>query len=406
MELNNLYCQNENHNNGKVIGFCIDDNCPAQNRFACAECFFDIHPQHKLMRIQDLNQLINNRYKDYMNYLEEEKLLLMEIYKKNEPKHLQKVEEFKKKLIKEIEIKINDFMDELKKELKQKYENMALNQGKNDFDNIREFESFFNNNIDLNTKLELSNLSKICLNLIKEGNNKKILLDKKKQKEKEISIPSDNEKIIIKKNYILDCYNKEIDFLLKNKSSLISKYLEEALLKLPDNIFNNFNFEWCNKTYGGYNFLYKLSNNNQKGTKINSNGTMSILRSKEELKNNYKYNIKFKIGIKYKGDFDIGIGTEKAGENHWLRTKDSICISNEGIMNQSLCMDDSFELKDNDIIDLEISTKEGNKYFKASLNGKLICIIDFDFNNIYIMAAMRNTGNFIEVIEYNSSYIC
>ena len=70
-------------------------------------------------------------------------------------------------------------------------------------------------------------------------------------------------------------------------------------------------------------------------------------------------------------------------------------------MSSGLCMDDSFELKDNDIIDLEISTKEGNKYFKVSLNDKLICLIDFEFKNIYIMAAMRNRGNFIEVIEYN-----
>ena len=112
-------------------------------------------------------------------------------------------------------------------------------------------------------------------------------------------------------------------------------------------------------------------------------------------------NIKFKIGLKTKGDFDIGIGTEKTGEKHWLRGKESLCISNEGIMSSGLCMDDSFELKDNDIIDLEISTKEGNKYFKVSLNDKLICLIDFEFKNIYIMAAMRNRGNFIEVIEYN-----
>jgi len=373
MELNNLYCLDENHNNSKILGFCIDENCQAQNRFACAECFFDIHPQHKLLRIKELNQLINNRYKDYKNYLEEEKVL-----KKNESKQLQKLEEFKKKLIKEIEIKINNYICDLKKE----YENIPLNQHKNDFVNIKEFERIFNNNPTPKTKSELSNLSKVCLYIIKEENNKK-----------EIDKPSDNQKALLKSNYILDNYNKELDHFWKN--------LKEDILKVFDNNYRNFNFEWCDKTYGGYEFLYKLSNNNQKGTKIKSNGTMSVLRSKEELKNNYKYNIKFKIGLKTKGDFDIGIGTEKAGEKHWLRGKESLCISNEGIMSSGLCMDDSFELKDNDIIDLEISTKEGNKYFKVSLNDKLIGLIDFEFKNIYIMAAMRNTGNFIEVIEYN-----
>ena len=377
MELNALQCQNDNHNNSKILGFCIDENCQAENRFACAECFFDIHPQHKLLRIKELNQLINNKYNDYKNYLEEEKVL-----KGNESKHLQKLEEFKKKLIKEIEIKINDFIYELKNELKKKYENMPLNQCKNDFVNIKEFEKIFNNNPAQRTKSEISNLSKVCLYIIKEENNKK-----------EIDKPSDNQKSLIKSNNILDNSNKELDNFLK--------ILKEDILKLYDDNFRNFNFEWCEKTYDGYEFLYKLSNNNQKGTKIKSNGTMSVLRSKEELKNNYKYNIKFKIGLKTKGDFDIGIGTEKAGENHWLRGKESLCISNEGIMNSSLCMDDSFELKDNDIIDLEISTKEGNKYFKVLLNDKLICLIDFEFKNVYIMAAMRNIGNFIEVIEYN-----
>lgn len=278
MELNNLYCLDENHNNSKILGFCIDENCQAQNRFACAECFFDIHPQHKLLRIKELNHLINNRYKDYKNYLEEEKVL-----KKNESKQLQKLEEFKKKLIKEIEIKINNFICDLKKE----YENMSFNQHKNDFVNIKEFERIFNNNPAPKTKSELSNLSKICLYIIKEENNNK----------KEIDKPSDNQKALLKSNYILDNYNKELDHFSKN--------LKEDILKVFDNNFRNFNFEWCEKTYGGYEFLYKLSNNNQKGTKIKSNGTMSVLRSKEELKNNYKYNIKFKIGLKTKGDFDI-----------------------------------------------------------------------------------------------------
>ena len=261
MELNNLYCLDENHNNSKILGFCIDENCQAQNRFACAECFFDIHPQHKLLRIKELNHLINNRYKDYKNYLEEEKVL-----KKNESKQLQKLEEFKKKLIKEIEIKINNFICDLKKE----YENMPLNQHKNDFVNIKEFERVFNNNPAPKKKSELSNLSKVCLYKIKEENNNK----------KEIDKPSDNQKALLKSNYILDNYNKELDHFSKN--------LKEDILKVFDNNFRNFNFEWCEKTYGGYEFLYKLSNNNQKGTKIKSNGTMSVLRSKEELKNNYK----------------------------------------------------------------------------------------------------------------------
>ena len=64
-ELNNLTCQIKEHSNLKIIGFCIDQNCNANNKFACQECFFDIHSGHKLMKITKLNSIIQNKLKDY-----------------------------------------------------------------------------------------------------------------------------------------------------------------------------------------------------------------------------------------------------------------------------------------------------------------------------------------------------
>ena len=62
-------------------------------------------------------------------------------------------------------------------------------------------------------------------------------------------------------------------------------------------------------------------------------------------------------------------------------------------------MDNVSKLKDNDILDIEMNTKGKVKYFKAIWNNKLICVLDFEFDNAFIMAAMRNIGNYIEVLE-------
>ena len=189
--------------------------------------------------------------------------------------------------------------------------------------------------------------------------------------------------------------------------SSISQYINENFLNVPDNFFSNHEkFEWCENTYSGYDFFYELTNNKAKGTKILSNGTMTILRAKDKLENNFIYRIKFKIGLKSGGDFDVGIGTEKCGDSCWLRTKESICISNVGIMNLDINMDNSIRLKDNYIVELEIGTEEKKKkYFKGLINDKLVCLLDFELNDIYIMAAMRNNSNFIEVLKYDVSPI-
>ena len=68
-------------------------------------------------------------------------------------------------------------------------------------------------------------------------------------------------------------------------------------------------------------------------------------------------------------------------------------------------MDNSIKLKDNDVINLEINTKVGSKYFKGFINNVLVCLIDYDFDakEVFVMAAMRNVGSFIELEEYDIS---
>ena len=83
---------------------------------------------------------------------------------------------------------------------------------------------------------------------------------------------------------------------------------------------------------------------------------MTVLRAKEILEENYIYKIQFQVGYTSGGDFDIGIGKDRVGESCWLRTKESLCISNTGVIILDLNMDNSLTINDKDIINLEINT--------------------------------------------------
>ena len=407
-QLKNLSCQKENHNESKIVGFCVDENCQEKNKFVCLECLFEIHQKHKLIKIKDLNDIIENRYKNYKKKTEEEKEL-MEIYKKNEEFQLNKLKKFKNEINKVLEVKIINFMNDLKNI----YTNLSKNiSNEKKYINIKEFENFYTGNTTPTAKAELTKLSKICTNLYKEGYINEEILEKKNDKseknEKKETDKGDSNipfNILENENKIelnspLENFNKKLDELIKDQLALMTKYIEENILVISDNCFSTpYKFEWCSKSYTDDGFLYELTNNKRIGTKILEDRIMTILRAKEEIKNNSIYNIKFKIGLKKEGDFDIGIGSEKEANTCWLRNSESLCISNSGIRSLGIIMDNVSKLKDNDILDIEINTKEKVKYFKAILNNKLICVLDFEFDNAFIMAAMRNIGNYIEVLE-------
>lgn len=401
----NLNCQIENHSSAQIFGFCIDENCKEKNKFACSECIFDIHSQHKLVKIKELNKFIQSKYKDYKESVEKEKETL-DIYKKSELNNIEKIKQLKTEIINELEKKINSFIEDLTN----KYKNLIGNNG-NNYANLKEYEDFFIGNAAPIQRLDLVKLSEICGNIYKDNYKKDTKeVENKKNTPLGFSKPGPDikkdipEKKKLKKKINLEELNKEFENYIKEELSTMNNYIEENFLKFPGYIFDSSSthFEWCEKTYSGYDFFYDLENNKMKGTKISSNGTMTILRAKELLEENYIYNIKFKIGLTNGGDFDVGIGTEKVGDSCWLRTKESLCLSNIGVMNLDINMDNSIRLRDNDIVDLEINTEEKKKYFKASINNKLVCFIDYDLNNVYIMAAMRNIGNSIEVLKYTA----
>ena len=374
-ELNNLTCQINSHSNLKIIGFCIDPNCNSNNKFACQECFFDIHSGHKLMKLEKLNSIIQDKLKDYKTIVEDVKKK-KELYDKYEKLQLGHVEELKQKIFGEIEAKMNEYKEKIKRKLK------GINNNDNKISiNIKNYEEYFVGNAAPVQRPDLLKLSEICSGIYKE-------------KDSAMARNNNNERNNRIKQLYEETTKSNEDFLRTQYTSL-SRYLQQNFL------ISRYTFEWCRKTYGGYDFFYELINNNTKATKKMSQGTMTVLRSKEPLYDNHLYKFKFKIGLKNVGDYDVGIGTDKTGDSCWLRTKESICISNTGVINMDINMDNSIKLKDKDIVDLEINTKNGNKSFKGYINKKLVCLIDFDIkDNIFIMAAMRNVGSFIEVDSY------
>ena len=407
----NLNCQIESHSTAQIFGFCVDEKCKEKNKFACSECVFDIHAQHKLVKIKDLNKFIQSKFKDYKESVEKDKENF-DIIKKNELNHIEKIKQLKNDIINELEKKINSFIEELKN----KYKGLIGNNA-NNYANLKEYEDFFIGNAAPTQKLDLVKLSEICGNIYKDNYNKND--NNNKEVKNQTKTPSDfskpgpqnkndnPEKKNLKNQINFENLNKRFENYIKEELSTMNDHIKENFLIFPDDIFviSSSQFEWCEKTYSGYEFFYELEKNKMKGTKIMANGTMTILRARELLEDNYKYNIKFKIGLKNGGDFDVGIGTEKVGDSCWLRTKESLSLSNIGVMNLDINMDNSIKLKDNDIVDFEISTEDNKKYFKASINDKLVCLLDYNLKDVYIMAAMRNNGNSIEVLKYVASPI-
>ena len=380
-ELNNMTCQIKEHSNLKIIGFCIDENCHSINKFACQECFFDNHSGHKLIKIEKLNDIIQNKLKDYKNILEDEKKRA-ELYDKYEKDGISTLEKLKQKIFSEIEQKINEYKDKLKKKLQ------GINNNENKINiNMKHYEEFFVGNAAPIQRPDLTKLSEICSKIYKEKDNK-------------------NEGL----NYN-DYNNNRIRLLFEESSKSTADFLKAEYISINNYIkqrflISRFVFEWCRKTYGGYDFFYELANDNTKATKKISQGTMTVLRAKEPLYDNNLYRLQFRIGLKNVGDYDVGIGTDKTGDSCWLRTKESICISNTGVINLDINMDNSIKLKDKDVINLEINTQIGKKTFKGFINKKLVCMIDFDIqDNVYVMAAMRNVGSFIELESYEVTHL-
>ena len=391
LEIKGLNCKVQGHDGTSIIGFCIYESCSNENKFVCSECFFDTHFTHKVIKIKELNNLIQIKNNDYKQYFEEEQKILG-IYYEHELNLKEKVYKLKRDIINKMEKNVDNFL----KDLNMKY-NDLINKNTRNFGSLKEFKIFCKDNVSISAQdLDLNKLTKLCHHIHKEVNEEKEKAKKEDGKQK--SFKNENNQEI---NDELEFLKENFDNYLNEQSSSFTNFVNDKFLKMSEYVFNNKrNFEWCNKTYGNLGFYYELSNNNSKAIRVERDGYWTILRSKEKLENNLKYKIKCKIGLSKGGDFDIGIGNDHTGNNCYLRTNGSLCISTSGIINSGKTIE-SCQLKDNNVVDLEICTpKIGNKTFKGSINNKPVCSINFNIDDVYIMAAMNTISNSIEVLEY------
>ena len=388
IEVNNLICQNIKHKNGEIVGFCIDEKCTEKNKFSCLECFFDQHSQHKMVKLDELNKILSKINLNNKKYLEENKNKV-EKYTSAFLTQKQKIQEFKNKFISDIENKINDFQSNIEKQYKDLYF-----QGKNAIisKNLEKLEEFFGGNAAPILKIDLNNLSEIINN---------VYFNHCKETDGQLNNYNKNVENKVDNSKLEELSKKVSDFIHNLEQTSKTLFYNDNKPKQIKNTNKNFDFQWCNKTYDTYKFLYELSNYNKNGRKVLEDETMTILRAKDGLKNNCLYKFRFKIGRIYEGDFDVGIGTDNIGGTCWLRNSESICLSSSGVFNLGMNMDDSQLLQNNDIVDIEVDTK--NKQFKGTINDKLICVLDYSLQDIYIMVAIRNNGNYIETLDANST---
>ena len=269
IKLNNINCYE--HPKNKIVGICNDKNCKHKNKYMCVDCMFDNHSGHVGVKINQIENFYKEQYNKYSN----ENLSIDNEYKAFENNLKNKINEVKNKINNYLDLFYKNILQELSKTKLDIYEEMK---------NIR-------NNYPPNNKEQLNKiieeLLKLYNNTNSDNNNKnKLMLEKK-----------------------IKLYNDK----LNEKFDSLEKYFDHFI----EYQFNK-NFEWSTKTYGGYGFYYILDEDNTKVTKNSEGGTITICRGTKPLEKGMKYKLEYFINYK-KGDFDVGFGDNKIGNQCWLR---------------------------------------------------------------------------------------
>lgn len=159
-------------------------------------------------------------------------------------------------------------------------------------------------------------------------------------------------------------------------------------------------FEWSDKTYANYGFLYTLSNNNCTATKSLNDGTITMLRSSQKLEEGKIYITEFAVEIKKGGDFDIGIGNDSVGSNCWIRAIGGYGVSNMGIYSNGRVIDSNKKLSDEDTIILEVDLKL-ERVLKIRKIGTFLQEVKLDVKPpLYFFCAVRKVGNSVTVKNF------
>ena len=364
--LTKMKCPVYSHEENDLILFCIDPCCNSQNKIGCIDCLYDFHDQHKTVKLKNIELKINEKIK---NDLENEELILENKIKSIEENILLSVEHLRTDILEILNNKTTKFVEEVK--------NKLINNNQKTFDinklKVNEFKM-------LSKEDQIAFIELIKDNYIHESN----------------------------KNESKNRYNHEIikfENSFKQNFSFISKQIREFLnCKLFGSINVLFNesavFEWSDKTYANYGFLYTLSNNNCTATKSLNDGTITMLRSSQKLEEGKIYITEFAVEIKKGGDFDIGIGNDSVGSNCWIRAIGGYGVSNMGIYSNGRVIDSNKKLSDEDTIILEVDLKL-ERVLKIRKIGTFLQEVKLDVKPpLYFFCAVRKVGNSVTVKNF------
>jgi hypothetical protein len=404
VNLLDMNCVNDGHENSKLVAFCIDKNCSFPNKFVCLDCIFHFHEQHKLIKLKLIQDRINTSLANEISFSKEEQILEMKLKDTEQMINIE-IEKIKTNILEIFNSKLNNFINEISEKImdfhkSQKTETFDLNiltQKEIRYFTKEEMENFMNYMKNMNLNI-ISNNSGNVQNPNESttfSNSFQVEISQSKKKSPVTELEKFNENF---KKYVIDI----------NKS--LCEFLNSKFLVTPSNILfsDNLYFEWAEKTFANFGMFYLISNNKLTATKTQNDGTITILRSKDKLNLNENYYIEFLVDCKKFGDCEVGFGKESVGPICWLRTPGAYGITNVGIYENGKSSKKEIRLEDGDIIGIEIylkNDKNNPNFFKNAKflrNSKFVHECRIEIEEIYIMTAIRKVGNSVTIKDFKT----
>ena len=246
--------------------------------------------------------------------------------------------------------------------------------------------------------------------LKEEFNCLKLLIKIPHPKSPEIIFDFHNSKIDINDS-IYDLY----EMINKLKNEIIEKEkehkkekdeLEKQIKELKENLKSKINIDndfkeiynpWTNEIINTKGFLYTLKDNNYLAEKTKINDYIYRVKSFYQLKIDKIYKIEYKVNYTKGGDFQIGFAT--SAEESWLKCKDAVAITNEGLFINNVNINPNFLIENGKIYQFIINISK--KTFIININELYAGEFNFDFqNNIFAQAAIRHIGNSVSIRSY------
>ena len=182
---------------------------------------------------------------------------------------------------------------------------------------------------------------------------------------------------------------------------------EKEIIKLKGEDFTEIYNPWTTEKFQ-YNidyFYYTLKNNNYLAKKTNNNAVIHLIKSSYQFKLDKIYKLEFTVNYK-SGDYHIGFGDyNDMTKNAWFKNSNNKCVglTNEGLFINGTNVNGGLKVENGKIYEFIINIKM--KSFELKINkveaGEFT--FNFDNNNIYALAGMRNIGNSVSIKTFEKN---